>query len=170
MDPIEQIPPASSPSYLFVHHVVLHRCSRNSAWICRPGQSHRPCQLRRRSSPVIISKVNSLLSKLWRRTCGTSITDEQLAAAEADFQANLVPPPHSLAPTAATINIYFHVISKDATLAGGNIPFVPFISSKGPSCLMRSQGYTDHIPDRRNEQGLWRHRVLLQACEHHPNY
>ncbi|KAJ7488333.1 metalloprotease [Mycena latifolia] len=55
------------------------------------------------------------------RYCGTNITDEALIAAEAHFAANKVVH-DTLVPLVATLKIYFHVISKDSTLAGGNIP------------------------------------------------
>jgi hypothetical protein len=41
--------------------------------------------------------------------------------AEAHFAANKVES-SSLAPLAATLNIYFHVVSRDNTVAGGNVP------------------------------------------------
>ncbi|KAF8897231.1 hypothetical protein BD779DRAFT_1607930 [Infundibulicybe gibba] len=55
------------------------------------------------------------------RACGTFISDEQLIAAEAHFHANKVEPSSDFA-AAATISIVFHVISKDTTVAGGNVP------------------------------------------------
>ncbi len=60
------------------------------------------------------------------RSCGTTISDEKLAVNEAHFLANYVPRPASLtnAAAAATVSVYFHVISKDSTAAGGNIPLV----------------------------------------------
>lgn len=57
------------------------------------------------------------------RACGTSISDEQLAAAEAHFAANKVVP-NTLRPFATTIPIYWHVISEDSTEDGGNVPYV----------------------------------------------
>lgn len=44
------------------------------------------------------------------RNCGTSITQEQLVAAEAHFAVHKVEPKAKAA--AATINIYYHVINK----------------------------------------------------------
>lgn len=69
-------------------------------------------------SAVIATPLNTTVVQ---RTCGTTISDERLAAAEAHFQANKVVP-NSFAALKATINVHFHVISKDSTLAGGNIP------------------------------------------------
>ncbi|OSC98680.1 Metalloprotease [Trametes coccinea BRFM310] len=58
------------------------------------------------------------------RSCGTSITEEKLRANEAHFMANMVPSSASKLEAAAapTVSVYFHVISKDSTAAGGNIP------------------------------------------------
>ena len=58
------------------------------------------------------------------RRCGTTITDEKLAANEAHFKANYVTKPAALIHTAAvpTVSVYFHVVSKDSTTAGGNVP------------------------------------------------
>jgi hypothetical protein len=55
------------------------------------------------------------------RGCGTVISAEAQIAAEQHFQAHKVIPDPSR-QLAATINVYWHVISKDGTLAGGNIP------------------------------------------------
>ncbi|KAF5387934.1 hypothetical protein D9615_000124 [Tricholomella constricta] len=46
--------------------------------------------------------------------------DLRIVAAEKHFQANKVTP-SSFAVAAATIKVYFHVISKDTTAAGGNV-------------------------------------------------
>ena len=57
--------------------------------------------------------------------CGTTISDEKLLANEAHFTANFVGKEafaHIDAVAAATVQVYFHVISKDNTLSGGNIP------------------------------------------------
>jgi hypothetical protein len=69
-------------------------------------------------SSVIGGPVNSTVPL--QRNCGTSITDAQLAAAEAHFAQHKIEPA-SFAPL-ASIPIYYHVISKDTTLAGGNVP------------------------------------------------
>ncbi|KAJ6570048.1 metalloprotease [Mycena vulgaris] len=55
------------------------------------------------------------------RACGTFISDNDLIAAEAHFAANKVTS-SSLVPLVATLKIFFHVISKDSTVAGGNVP------------------------------------------------
>ncbi|KAF9569388.1 metalloprotease [Agrocybe pediades] len=70
-------------------------------------------------SAVLATPFNATAT---RRTCGTTISDEKLALAEAHFQAHKVTPSSFAAASAATINVYFHVIQKDTTLAGGNIP------------------------------------------------
>ncbi|KAJ6553526.1 metalloprotease [Mycena vulgaris] len=56
------------------------------------------------------------------RTCGTYISDDALITAEAHFAANRVTPVASLVPLVATLNIFYHVVSKDSTVVGGNIP------------------------------------------------
>lgn len=68
---------------------------------------------------VIANPVNTTIVP---RQCGTVISDAQLIAAEKHFQANKVEKVNSSVAAAATIPVYFHVISKDSTLAGGNIP------------------------------------------------
>ncbi|KXN87946.1 Extracellular metalloprotease 1 [Leucoagaricus sp. SymC.cos] len=55
-----------------------------------------------------------------RRTCGTVITPEQKTAAEALFKEKKVDGNFTI--QAATILVQFHVISKDSTLSGGNVP------------------------------------------------
>ncbi|KAF8647805.1 hypothetical protein AX16_006537 [Volvariella volvacea WC 439] len=50
--------------------------------------------------------------------CGTYISDEEVAAAEAHFHEHQAPA--SLMP--ATINVYFHVVSSGTTAATGNVP------------------------------------------------
>lgn len=55
-----------------------------------------------------------------RRTCGTHISDAEVIEAERHFSANKVVPEFSA--QAATIDVYWHVISRDSTLGGGNIP------------------------------------------------
>ncbi|KAJ7657624.1 metalloprotease [Mycena polygramma] len=56
------------------------------------------------------------------RTCGVNITQAAFEAAEAHFAANKVVHADTLKPLVATLKIYFHVVSKDSTLAGGNVP------------------------------------------------
>lgn len=57
-----------------------------------------------------------------RRACGTYISDAQLVAAEAHFIQHKVTVSDFAALTPTKINVYFHVISKDSTAAGGNVP------------------------------------------------
>jgi len=56
-----------------------------------------------------------------RRTCGSEVSAEKHARMEADFAAKKVSYKES-ATAAATLNVYFHVIQKDSTLSGGNVP------------------------------------------------
>jgi hypothetical protein len=56
-------------------------------------------------------------------------------SAEKHFQENQVPPSlDCFAKKAATIKVYFHVVrvSKDETLAGGNVPYVRFPRRRQP--------------------------------------
>ncbi|KDR83438.1 hypothetical protein GALMADRAFT_219264 [Galerina marginata CBS 339.88] len=70
-------------------------------------------------SAVIATPLNSTFTQ---RVCGTTISDEKLVAAETHFQLHKVTPSTFAAAAATTINVHFHVISKDSTLAGGNVP------------------------------------------------
>jgi hypothetical protein len=56
-----------------------------------------------------------------RRTCGNELSSSQISLMEADFAAKKVSAKQG-AVAAATLNVYFHVISKDSTVAGGNVP------------------------------------------------
>ncbi|KAH8077877.1 Metalloprotease [Cristinia sonorae] len=56
------------------------------------------------------------------RLCGTHVSQEKLLAAEAHFQANAVGAEASFAGGSATIPVYFHVISADDSVEGGNVP------------------------------------------------
>lgn len=63
------------------------------------------------------------------RACGTTISDEQIVAAEAHFQQNGIHAPKAKSDgdvtiAAASIPVAFHVISADSSLSGGNIPYV----------------------------------------------
>jgi hypothetical protein len=55
------------------------------------------------------------------RKCGTFISDQAIIAAEKHFTENGVT---VNAASSVTIPVHFHVVSKDNTLAGGNIPYV----------------------------------------------
>ena len=60
-----------------------------------------------------------------RSQCGTVISDEKLIAMEKHFAANKAS--QSSAERAfkpAVIDVFFHVIGKDDTPEGGNLPFV----------------------------------------------
>lgn len=70
---------------------------------------------------TVLLAITVIASPPLRRTCGTNPTDEEVRIAEAHFQANKVEPKEGFAD-AATINVYFHVVSKDTTLSGGNVP------------------------------------------------
>ncbi|TFK43899.1 metalloprotease [Crucibulum laeve] len=58
-----------------------------------------------------------------RRICGTVISDEKLVASEKHFHANRVVVSNTFKSRNITsINVHVHVISKNTTLAGGNVP------------------------------------------------
>ena len=64
------------------------------------------------------------MSFQYHRGCANSLTDEQVAEKEAHFLAHQVPKPASLVQAAATatVSVYWHVVSKDSTVSGGNVP------------------------------------------------
>jgi len=55
-----------------------------------------------------------------RRVCGTVTSDAEFASMEADFKLKQVTPGNF--STQAVLNVYWHVVSQDTTLSGGNIP------------------------------------------------
>lgn len=70
----------------------------------------------------------SAFGKPTPRQCGTAVlSDAQVVAAEKHFRANMVPPGGLStsgvgAAHSSKLNVYWHVVSKDDTLEGGNIP------------------------------------------------
>ncbi|TCD67922.1 hypothetical protein EIP91_011786 [Steccherinum ochraceum] len=71
------------------------------------------------------SVLGSPLHNVTTRACGTTISDEKLLAAEQHFKSNVVNKEafaHVDAAANAVIPVYFHVISEDNTLDGGNVP------------------------------------------------
>lgn len=129
----------------WIHHVqACHCCCAPPVRrVRRPRRVvQRPCRQRRpvstRVSLYESSEVLSCSRRPFRvrRVCGSSISEEKKVAAEAHFHANFVPPPPTALVAAATptVSVYFHVISKDSTTAGGNIPYVspPLPSSHPP--------------------------------------
>ncbi|KAL0949862.1 hypothetical protein HGRIS_009895 [Hohenbuehelia grisea] len=56
------------------------------------------------------------------RACGTFISEERLISAEQHFRANKVQIAPGERPLAATVDIYFHVISSGSAVSQGNIP------------------------------------------------
>jgi len=50
--------------------------------------------------------------------CGTTITDDEIAAAEAHFQENQVAPGFA----APVVNVYFHVVAGSTSLSNGYVP------------------------------------------------
>jgi len=56
------------------------------------------------------------------RTCGSTISQQQLLANEKHFAANRVSSGNSSKVASATVSVYWHLIKKDDTLEGGNTP------------------------------------------------
>lgn len=63
-------------------------------------------------------------SEVYDRACASHPSDEKVVAYEAHFAAHKIEKDAaSLTPLASsTIPVYFHVVSKDSTTAGGNVP------------------------------------------------
>jgi hypothetical protein len=70
---------------------------------------------------VVASPVNGTVVG---RACGTQPSEAEVEAYEAHFALNKVEKPalENEAAASATIPVYFHVISKDNTVSGGNVP------------------------------------------------
>lgn len=81
------------------------------------------------ASPVLVNST-----EVERIRCSTNITDDDLQLAELDFVVR-VKAFESLSDSSlqirsartVTIQVYWHVISKDSTTAGGNVPYVPLV-------------------------------------------
>ncbi|KAL5524401.1 hypothetical protein ACEPAF_9541 [Sanghuangporus sanghuang] len=60
----------------------------------------------------------------YRFNYGTTISEEEVEAAELDFRRKMAERvgTRELAARAATVPVYFHAVSEDDTVAGGNIP------------------------------------------------
>jgi hypothetical protein len=57
------------------------------------------------------------------RRCGSTPSQADVMAAEAVYSAALIPPDFKIASDGpAILNVFWHVISRDGTLKGGNIP------------------------------------------------
>ena len=70
-----------------------------------------------------VANISKLSNPSGRRRCSTTISDERIIAAEKHFAANKAS--ESLTKRAPkVIQVFFHVISADDKLEGGNIPFV----------------------------------------------
>lgn len=66
------------------------------------------------------------LKHVLHRNCGTYIDDQTVATKEMAFKLHQVAP-GSLSPLSASspkLNVYWHVVSKDDTIEGGNVPYV----------------------------------------------
>ncbi|KAF8876727.1 metalloprotease [Infundibulicybe gibba] len=72
---------------------------------------------------VLISGIfGTPLNNTLPRACGTSISDDKVLAAEEHFQAHRIKPNATFLETSGTVSVFFHVISKDNTTGGGNVP------------------------------------------------
>lgn len=58
------------------------------------------------------------------RGCINSITDKLKATLEEDFRLQRSSFSFKGGKTSSPIDVYFHVISEDDTVAGGNVPYV----------------------------------------------
>ncbi|KAH8999395.1 Metalloprotease [Lactarius akahatsu] len=70
---------------------------------------------------VAIASPVAVNSTVTPRRCGTTISPEKLIAAEKHFEANKPAQALVESATAATVQVYMHVISEDTTAAGGNL-------------------------------------------------
>jgi hypothetical protein len=79
-----------------------------------------------------VSSVSAIAPAPVGRQCGNTVSDAKFAAAEAHFAANKVstPAPEFISASdedrkkAGEVSVFFHVIHKDDTVAGGNVPSV----------------------------------------------
>ena len=108
------------------------------------------------ASAVLASPAAFGDATITERKCGTVISDEKLAANEAHYLANFVPKAASKltseAAAAPTVQVYWHVMSKDSTASGGNIPYALFsllCKRRQRYSRGRQQGLADCRPDRR---------------------
>lgn len=65
---------------------------------------------------------HALLIRVVHRGCEVKLTREQILAAEAHFNELNAQPPITARAASVSVPIVFHVIQKDNTLAGGNVP------------------------------------------------
>ncbi|KAI0093402.1 Metalloprotease [Irpex rosettiformis] len=77
--------------------------------------------------PIVITVKNSSSYSTQYRGCATHPTAEQVSAYEAHFAEHKVEKSAFLksnltAAASATIPVYFHVVSMDSTISGGNVP------------------------------------------------
>jgi hypothetical protein len=65
-----------------------------------------------------------ILINLVRRNCGTAISPEEILSAEKSFQGSMsgIPALASAEWRDSNIDVVWHVISKDNTDEGGNVP------------------------------------------------
>lgn len=74
---------------------------------------------------MLITHGNKLGYSFSVRICGSHPSNTKLVAAERKFDAQMVAPgasPMGGEPTSPKLNVYWHVVSKDDTLEGGNVP------------------------------------------------
>ncbi|TFL05662.1 hypothetical protein BDV98DRAFT_601004 [Pterulicium gracile] len=73
---------------------------------------------------LLAATVAQAAATLPSRFCGTEIADSAVVQAESFFSENAVQLNSSLTGelAAAPLNVYWHVVSRDSTLSGGNIP------------------------------------------------
>ena len=112
--------------------------------LCFSLVSRRCCRSRSsKGTPSTWKTEQKLIRGPHFRTCGTFKSDEDIARAESHFQANMVTGSSSIPSTLnvslykiafSTLShflrfqVYWHVISEDTTLSGGNIPSVSLLT------------------------------------------
>ncbi|KAF5387931.1 hypothetical protein D9615_000123 [Tricholomella constricta] len=69
---------------------------------------------------LLLSATSVFAKPFTQRTCGTTPTDDEVFVMEKDFQAKKVEV--SDVSAQAVLNVFWHVVSEDTTLSGGNIP------------------------------------------------
>ncbi|KAH9062052.1 Metalloprotease [Lactarius vividus] len=76
-----------------------------------------------------VTKVPGLLNPSGTHGCGTTISKEEIAAAEKDFESNKASQPLTEKGIGfVTVPVHFHVISEDGTPQGGNLTVDSIIS------------------------------------------
>lgn len=97
---------------------------------------------------LLAATVAQAAATLPSRFCGTEIADSAVVQAESFFSENAVQLNSSLTGelAAAPLNVYWHVVSRDSTLSGGNIPYVRCLCSLVHKLTQRHATVTRRSP------------------------